>query len=432
MPLPRYRDTINLGLLQTLATHWIGKENSNQDPSKAIKLAHILKIFLSSLDTMSDVSVALTLIAQKDYHWALSVMLVDYLPSWQVLLHGFKSPAWQKIDDFKEKILTCVILAFSPFASALFKLRLLWGYSNKSDDLFNFHHQNDRVSELITSCVESPLQLVLMLVLVAFGKLPMPWNETLTVQDDVGNSINLGALPGLFSLIMSVLSFVISSLDVAECDNWKDKFAFASYAFCNGLFRVGSFVMLLTLFRDYTLYGLIPSLCFASITAIMRYDPDGRKNFSSLTTFLVGLFLPLAVSAEPQKAQYLQTEEVDNEKSTTENRMSISGRISLITSPIILLFDLVLFLFLVFIKCFRVNCGLILGVDDTKEVAIKVLYSFLLPSGMAAIMAAYILSKRSTRKTVLLVLGILSATVLSLSIFTPIYILEGKSYVLDS
>ena len=190
--------------------------------------------------------------------------------------------------------------------------------------------------------------------------------------------------------------------------------------------------MLLTLFRSYTLYGLIPSLCFASITAIMRYDPDGRKNFSALTTFLVGLFLPVAVSAEPQKAQYLQKEEVDNEKNTTENRMSISGRVSLFTSPVILLFDLVLFLFLLFIKGFRVNCGLILGVDDTKEVAIKVLYSFLLPSGMAAIMAAYILSKRSTRKTVLLVLGILSATVLSLSIFTPIYILEGKSCVLDN
>ena len=84
---------------------------------------------------------------------------------------------------------------------------------------------------------------------------------------------------------------------------------------------------------------------FASLTAIIRFDPDGRKNFSALTTLLVGVFLPVAVSAEPQNAQYLQKEENDN-KETAEKRMSISGNISLLTSPVILLFDLVLFLFL--------------------------------------------------------------------------------------
>ena len=197
--MPIHRDTLDLGLFQTLTKHWIGKEISEKNPSKAIKSAHILKAFLSSLDTISDLTVALTLIEEKEYCWALSVMLVDYLPSWQVLLHGIKSPAWQKLNDFREKVLTCVMLAFSPFASVLFRLRLLWGYFDKPDDLFDFHHQNQRVSELITSSVESPLQLVLMMLLVAYGKLPMPWNETSTIQDDWGNSVSLGPFPGMFS-----------------------------------------------------------------------------------------------------------------------------------------------------------------------------------------------------------------------------------------
>ena len=425
LAVPRHRDKLDLGLFQTLSKHWIGKEIIEKNPSKAIKSAHILKSFLSCLDTISDLMVAVTLIEEKEFGWALSVMLVDYLPSWQVLLHGIKSPAWQELNNLKEKVLACVMLAFSPFASILFTLRLLWGYSDTPDDLFNFHHQNQRVSELITSSVESPLQLVLMMLLVAYGKLPMPWNETSTIQDDLGNSVSLGAFPGMFSLIMSVLSLIISSLDVAECTNWKDRFVFGSYAFCNGLFRIGSIVMLIALFRFWTLRIFIPCLFFASLTAIIKIDPDDRKNFSALTTFLVGLFLPVAVSAEPQKAQYVRKLETDYEK-TIENRMFISGRISLFTSPIILLFDLALFLLLFFKKGFRVNSELVWDVNDTKEIAIKVLYLFLLPSGLAAITSSYILSTRSTRKTVPLVLGMLSTAVLLLGIVTPVHVWPGN------
>ena len=423
---------MDLGVFHTLAKYWIGKTNIEEDPSRAIISTHIAKSLFSFLDTISDLTVAWTLIEEQEYYWALSVMMVDYLPSWQVLLHGLWSKAWKELNDWKEKILACLILVFSPFASILFKLRLIWGYSDKPDHLFNFQHQNERVSELITSSVESPLQLVLMMLLVAYRKLPMPWNETSTFQDDLGNSVSLGAFPGMFSLIMSVLSFIISSLDVAECDNWKDKFVYGSYAFCNGLFRIGSIVMLLTLFRFYTLRVFIPCLFFASITAIIRFDRGGRDNFSSLTTFLVGLFLPVAVSAEPQKAQYLQEEE-NYDKEITEKRKSISGKISLLTSPVILLFDLVLFLKLIFMESFRIHCGLVSGVNDTKKVAIKVLYLFLLPSGVASIASACVLSTLSRqektkvyRKRVLLVLGILSTIVLSLGVFTPIYIWQGN------
>ena len=426
-PSPLARDRIDLGLFHTLAKYLIGKDVNDKQPIIAIRLAQTCKIVLSSLDTISDVSVALTLFAQEEYECAGLVLAIDYLPSWQVLLHGLKSPAWQQINNVKEKLLACVILAFAPFASTLFKLRLLCGYSTKSDALFNFHHQNDRVSELITSSVESPLQLVLMIQFMAYGKLPMPWEATSTFQDNQGNSIYLGAAPALFSLTMSVLSIIMSSMDVAESKNWRENIAYASYAFCNGFFRVGSMIMLLALFRDYTLFGLFPCLAVASMLAISRFDPVGRKNFSSLTTSLVGLFLPVAVSAEPQKVQYPQRAEASEHHisvKTNENRMSISGKISLFTLPIISLFDLIL-LFLLLFTAFKLPCGLILGVDKTKELAINILQSFLLPSGIAAIMSAYILSRGSTRKANLFFLGLLSIAVLSLAVFTPVHVLRG-------
>ena len=341
-----------------------------------------------------------------------------------MLLHGLMSPAWKKVSDVKERVLTAVILVFAPIASPLFKLRLLYNYSKKSDELFDYNHQNERVSELITSTLESPLQLVLTMILISYGMLPMPWNDTSIFQDNAGNSINLGAFPALFSLTMSVLSLSVSSLDVAECSNLKENIVFGSYAFCNGLFRIGSLIMLLVLFQTYTLYLLLPSLFLASIIAIIRFDKTGRKNFSALTTFLVGLFLPVAVSAEPQKAQYPKKDE--DRDAVGKDRMHISGIMSLFTLPIILLFDVVLLLLLVFKRDFKLNHQLVLGEDASKDFSIKVLYSFLIPSGIAAIISAYILSMRSTRKRVLIALGILSTIVLSLAIFTPAYVLPGK------
>ena len=415
---------MNLGLLHTLAKYWVGKHISDNEPIKAIKSAHIFKGLLSSLDTISDIAVAITLFQQEDYSWAFAVLAIDYAPAWQVLLHGITSPAWKKVKDFKEKAMTGAILLLAPIASPLFKLRLLWGYSNKTDDLFEYNHQNERLSELITSSVESPLQLVMMLMLISYGKIPMPWNETSILEDGVGNSINLGALPGLFSLVMSVLSLIISSLDVAECRNWKERAAFGSYAFCNGLFRIGSLVILLTLFWFWTLIGLLPLLCFASITAIMRFDPDGRNHFSALTTFLVALFLPVAVSAEPQKAQYPQQEEVENER-IIKNRMSVSGKISLFTLPIILVFDVILFL-LLFSDKLKLDCSLVLGVDDAKNISITVLYLFIIPIGVAAMLSGYILSTRSTRKTTLAALATISIAVLALSVYAPVHVFKGN------
>ena len=418
------RNTIHIGIFQTLARYWIGKEISEKEPTKANRYAHIFKICVSSIDTISDISVAITLASQDEYYCALAVILVDCLPTWQVLLHGLMSPAWKKMTDAKEMLRTGMILVFAPVASPLFKLRLLWNYSKKSDHLFDYNHQNDKVSELITSSLESPLQLVLTMVLISYGKLPMPWNDTSTFRDSNGNSVNLGAFPAMFSLTMSVLSLITSSLDVAECSNWKENIVFGAYGFCNGLFRILSLIILLVLFRTYTICFLLPCLIFASMTATIRFDKERRKNFSLLTTFLVGMFLPVAVSAEPHKAQYPIKGEVRDV--VTDKRMHISGKISMFTLPIILLFDLILLLMLVFNSSFKLSCELAVVATTAREVSIKLLYLFLLPSGVAAFMSAYILSTRPTRKCVLLVLGILSTLVLSLAVFTPIHIWQGN------
>ena len=71
------RNTIHIGIFQTLARYWIGKEISETEPTKANRYAHIFKICVSSIDTISDISVAITLASHDEYYWALAVILVD-------------------------------------------------------------------------------------------------------------------------------------------------------------------------------------------------------------------------------------------------------------------------------------------------------------------------------------------------------------------
>ena len=47
-------------------------------------------------DTVSDFVVFFTLLYYEHYSWALVVVTVDYLPSWDILAHNTTSPKWKK------------------------------------------------------------------------------------------------------------------------------------------------------------------------------------------------------------------------------------------------------------------------------------------------------------------------------------------------
>ena len=99
-------DQIDLGLMQSIARSWLGK---NSSPWKTICLATGLNTAVSLFDTFSDIAVAIQLIQNGDYLWGITVLLIDYLPMWQVLLHAITSDAWRNLEDGKERWITGLI-----------------------------------------------------------------------------------------------------------------------------------------------------------------------------------------------------------------------------------------------------------------------------------------------------------------------------------
>ena len=207
--------------MQKIAEKWLGKKANRV---RTLNLTMLIKTCLSISDTISDMHLAINLFLIGKWEWGLIIILIDYLPMWQTLFHTSISKSWHDCDDWREKVLTVIILLFAPIAYPLFQIR--WFINLHKDKYGNNHknsllHQNSRIAELISGCVESPLQFMLMMIMYTYGGLPMPWSEDSIITDSSGNQLNVGALPGAISLVMSSASIINSALDLAESNSVK-------------------------------------------------------------------------------------------------------------------------------------------------------------------------------------------------------------------
>ena len=100
-----------------------------------IQLAMLIKIGVSLGDTGSDMNVAYRLWNQEDdgWKWAIVILLIDYLPAWQVLVNSITTGAWKELKDHPwEKAWTVGILLLAPISFPLFQIRFLWNYLRKA------------------------------------------------------------------------------------------------------------------------------------------------------------------------------------------------------------------------------------------------------------------------------------------------------------
>ena len=125
---------------------------------------------LSIADTASDIIVAISLFSAGHYQWGCIVAIADYIPSWQILLHNYFSDHWRHAASLKEKWMTVLFLILSPFSMAIFHLRWLCKFESADESSFNYLHHNSRMTNLLSGSFESPLQIVLLLVLWGASK----------------------------------------------------------------------------------------------------------------------------------------------------------------------------------------------------------------------------------------------------------------------
>ena len=381
---------------------------------------------VSLFDTCSDLAVAIQLMLAGEWAWGITVLLIDYLPMWQVLLHATTSKSWKEMEDRREKWITCLILVFAPFAFPLLQLRWLLSVETANKATFNFRHQNSKVAELISGTLESPLQFALLIIMYSYQKLPLPWSEATVIRDTVGNELNLGGLPGMLSVIFSVLTIVKSCIDVAEAKTKKDAVEYAAFSLMTSIFRLSGYILCVITFREFSsiMFALI---ALVTLTVIVRFDKKMRRGFSKYTTLIVGLFIPSAVSMEPHKAQYKDSETTTTSEAT-KNRRKLTGTIAMWAIPVILFFNGILLVLLTFTD-YRVSADLLMD-ENVSKTRIRALILFLvLPTGVCSFIGAVCIRNEKHKTITTIVMVTMAILTIASASGSMTHVFSGKFHV---
>ena len=374
---------VELGLIQIFITKCL-KNISNK---VSVILTSILNIILSLSDTVSDIVIVYSLYVTEDYMYALVAFLLDYLPGWQIVIHNVFSKKWSKelVHNPKVTVILISFLVVSPFSLPLLVIHWLLTLQSSTDDSFNLNTHNSKLSQLLNGAIESPAQVILLLVLWGEKKLPAPWSAPNNFVDAYGNQINLGMLPSLVSLLISCSVVLKGTLDLAGKLGLKDGIYLVVFAVTNSFFRITSFALAILHFKHLSI-ALFLLLFLINCLTIVRHDEEEVKSFSLLTSSVTSIFCPFLADEE---TQWLNLPNEDDKKKNCEeitrnrNRNELSAKIGLMTVPLILVSNLLLLLLLVYGGDFRYSLDIIV----CRPTAIKILVLVELPAGVAAIIA---------------------------------------------
>ena len=377
-------EQIDLGLIQTIFSLWF----KNVSQRVSVTLSIISTIIFSLLDNFSDFYVAYTLFYKEEWTYGCIVIICDYIPGWQLAIHNVYFKSWKKWIRANQQIITLVFLLVSPLSLPLFFLQWLILFDSTDQNTFNYLHHNARLSQLLNGSVESPLQIVILFILWGEGKLDTPWTRSTVLSDSIGNELDLGALPGMLSLVMSAIVILKGSLEVVESTNWREKFVVCGYALSNFIFRLSSFVLSLMYFREWSAL-LFGTIFIINVTTIIRYDSGKRKRISVITSAIISMFTPFVSSEEPHLFQWKNSNLKHHNIEYSRHRRNLSSRIAVYTFPPILTSNLALFCLLKYYPSYKYDQNIVLEKETTESIL-----CLLLPIAASALLSAITFQKR--------------------------------------
>ena len=369
---------IDLGMVQTLL-HALWK-NISVKTSATISI--LTTVLISLCDTISDFSIAIALFLSGNKTWGCVILILDYIPSWTVAAHNCSSKRWRKMQCANEKLLTIGFLLISPFCTALFNLRWLFNFESARFDDFNYLHHNARLSQLLSSSFESPIQIISLLVLYGNSKLALPWDQENVLIDSQGRKVYLG----LLSLVISIISLMKGSLDISEGKHWYERIHTLVYAICNYLYRLPSLALAIMYYNEWSSL-LFVLIILANWITIVRYTKHKRKEFSLVTSVLVTSISPFVLS---DQANICQRNDIENScidrYSRNRHRKHLSTNTTMVVSGLLFLSNVTLLCQLKFNREFKYSDDIVMEKEETE----KFLGLFLLPLGALLAVSNYL------------------------------------------
>ena len=222
---------------------------------------------------------------------------------------------------------------------------------------------------------------------------------------------------------------------MSEARTSYEKFHTVVYGTCNFFFRLPTIAFAILYFDEWVLIPVIVVL-LTNLVLVKRYDEKNRKAFSVATSVVIACLTPFVSSDEANIYQRndLKTSEPANETGTI-HRKQLSAKLSMMTTPLLLLIDIALYILLKSDKSFKYNENIILE-RATSEM---LLLTFMFPMAGLALVSNYlyglkISEKRKKIKFCLHLSGLLMVLigVVAISGFGSLTIYRNKASIINS
>ena len=127
-------------------------------------------------------------------------------------------------------------------------------------------------------------------------------------------------------------------------------------------------------------------IALTSLTIIVRLNRGTAKGFSLLTTFIVGIFIPCAVSEEPQRSQYTQCDS-NQQQHASKTRRTLTARIAMGAIPVIMVFNIILLILLTSTD-YKLSTDMVTTPEVSKQNIKRLIIFLVIPSGIFSFIVA--------------------------------------------
>ena len=323
-------EKLNVGLVMVLIQRLSGSART------AVITAISINIIISSSDTASDLSLVYFYANQGLISVAAIVLIADYLPGLLVLSHQISNDSW-KSHSLKKKVYTILSVGFHPFS--LMTTNLTWLCNISSQRC----HRVARLSAILHSGIEAPLQFIILLYAYSKSILPLPWMESTNIVDENGNVLPLGKI-SLFSLALTSIGLLNAAIQTFQMPTKIEQLWSTIYALTNLLFRILSITFLAIYFGIFSTPVFILVIA-ANYLVLLRHNETNGKWNSIITSLGISLFLPACVSRSPERFQ-IKDERQSEDNACTKvldeekvSRRNVSFWISITSNPVLFVGD---------------------------------------------------------------------------------------------
>jgi len=169
-------------------------------------------------------------------------------------------------------------------------------------------------------------------------------------------------------------------------------------------------ILAIITFREFSCIMFL-IIAIISISVIIRFDKESAKGFSLLTTFIVGIIIPCAISEEPQKSQYIEIKS-DYQSHTSKMRRKLTAKIAMGAIPVIMFFNVGLLVLLTFTE-YKLSSDMAAVSSHSKMTIKSMILLVVIPTGVFSFIGALSIKQEKNQVLTTVLLSIMA--VLSLS-----------------